>query len=148
MGMAIMGTGYGEGKDRAVEAANRAIASPLIEEAQVEGARGVIINITGGSDLSMLEVSQATTIIHEAGARGRQHHLWRGGRYGHGREGQDHGYRHGLRGPRGAQSRCAGVGYPDRPAALRQSATGGERRADGGGGGRRRRYSDVPANHD
>ena len=66
MGMAIMGTGYGEGKDRAVEAANRAIASPLIEEAQVEGARGVIINITGGSDLSMLEVSQATTIIHEA----------------------------------------------------------------------------------
>lgn len=66
MGMAIMGTGYGEGKDRSVEAANRAIASPLIEEAQVEGARGVIINITGGSDLSMLEVSQATTIIHEA----------------------------------------------------------------------------------
>ncbi len=66
MGMAIMGTGYGEGKDRSVEAANRAIASPLIEEARVEGARGVIINITGGSDLSMLEVSQATTIIHEA----------------------------------------------------------------------------------
>ena len=66
MGMAIMGTGYGEGKDRSVEAANRAIASPLIEEARVEGARGVIVNITGGSDLSMLEVSQATTIIHEA----------------------------------------------------------------------------------
>lgn len=66
MGMAIMGTGYGEGKDRSVDAANRAIASPLIEEARVEGARGVIVNITGGSDLSMLEVSQATTIIHEA----------------------------------------------------------------------------------
>ena len=66
MGMAIMGTGYGEGKDRSVDAANRAIASPLIEEAEVEGARGVIINITGGSDLSMAEVSQATTIIHEA----------------------------------------------------------------------------------
>ena len=66
MGMAIMGTGYGEGKDRSVEAAKRAIASPLIEEAQVEGARGVIINITGGADLSMAEVSQATTIIHEA----------------------------------------------------------------------------------
>lgn len=65
-GMAIMGTGYGEGKERSVEAANKAIASPLIEEAQVEGARGVIINITGGCDLSMLEVSQATTIIHEA----------------------------------------------------------------------------------
>ena len=66
MGMAIMGTGYGEGKDRSVNAATEAIASPLIEEAQVEGARGVIINITGGSDLSMVEVSQATTIIHEA----------------------------------------------------------------------------------
>ena len=66
MGMAIMGTGYGEGKDRSVEAAKAAIASPLIEEAQVEGARGVIINITGGADLSMVEVSQATTIIHEA----------------------------------------------------------------------------------
>ena len=66
MGMAIMGTGYGEGKDRSVEAAKEAIASPLIEEAQVEGARGVIINITGGADLSMVEVSQATTIIHEA----------------------------------------------------------------------------------
>jgi len=66
MGMAIMGTGYGEGKDRSVDAANQAIASPLIEEARVEGARGVIINITGGSDLSMVEVSQATTVIHEA----------------------------------------------------------------------------------
>ena len=66
MGMAIMGTGYAEGKDRSVNAAQEAIASPLIEEAQVEGARGVIINITGGADLSMVEVSQATTIIHEA----------------------------------------------------------------------------------
>ena len=66
MGMAIMGTGYGEGKDRSIDAANRAISSPLIEEARVEGARGVIVNITGGSDLSMIEVSQATTIIHEA----------------------------------------------------------------------------------
>ena len=66
MGMAIMGTGYAEGKDRSVNAAQQAIASPLIEEAQVEGARGVIINITGGADLSMVEVSQATTIIHEA----------------------------------------------------------------------------------
>ena len=66
MGMAIMGTGYAEGKDRSMNAAQEAISSPLIEEAQVEGARGVIINITGGADLSMVEVSQATTIIHEA----------------------------------------------------------------------------------
>ena len=66
MGMAIMGTGYGEGEDRSVDAANRAIASPLIEEARVEGARGVIVNVTGGSDLTLREVNQATTIIHEA----------------------------------------------------------------------------------
>ena len=66
MGMAIMGTGYGEGESRAVEAANGAISSPLLEDASVEGARGVIINVTGGPDLSMLEVSEATSIIHEA----------------------------------------------------------------------------------
>ncbi len=66
MGMAIMGTGYGEGESRAVEAANCAIASPLLEDASVHGARGVIINVTGGPDLSMLEVSEATSIIHTA----------------------------------------------------------------------------------
>ena len=66
MGMAIMGTGYGQGKDRSAQAANEAVSSPLIEEARVEGARGVIINITGGSDLSLLEVSKATAIIQEA----------------------------------------------------------------------------------
>ena len=66
MGMAIMGTGYGEGENRAIDAASRAICSPLLEDARVEGARGVIVNVTGGSDLSMLEVSEATSIIHEA----------------------------------------------------------------------------------
>ena len=66
MGMAIMGTGYGQGENRGVEAAGRAMSSPLLEDARVEGARGVIVNVTGGPDLSMLEVSEATTIIHEA----------------------------------------------------------------------------------
>ena len=66
MGMAIMGTGYGEGESRAVDAANAAISSPLLEDGSVEGARGVIINVTGGCDLSMLEVSEAISIIHEA----------------------------------------------------------------------------------
>ena len=66
MGMAIMGTGVGQGENRAVDAAARAISSPLLEEASVDGARGVIINVTGGSDLSMLEVSEATSIIHGA----------------------------------------------------------------------------------
>ncbi len=66
MGLAIMGTGFAEGENRAVEAANRAISSPLLEDASVNGARGVIINVTGGPDLSLLEVSEASSIIHDA----------------------------------------------------------------------------------
>jgi cell division protein FtsZ len=66
MGFAIMGTGTGEGDHRAMNAANAAISSPLLEEASVKGARGVIINVTGGSDLSLIEVSEASAIIQEA----------------------------------------------------------------------------------
>jgi cell division protein FtsZ len=66
MGLAIMGTGLGEGPTRAVDAAKRAISSPLLEDASVDGARGVIINVTGGSDLSLMEVSEASSIIHDA----------------------------------------------------------------------------------
>ncbi len=66
MGFAMMGTGVAEGQDRAVEAARRAISSPLLEGASVNGARGVIINITGGPDLSLVEVSDASTIVQEA----------------------------------------------------------------------------------
>ncbi|MBM3771053.1 MAG: cell division protein FtsZ [Acidimicrobiia bacterium] len=66
MGFAMMGTGVSEGGDRAIEAARRAISSPLLEGANVNGARGVIINITGGPDLSLIEVSSASTIVQEA----------------------------------------------------------------------------------
>jgi cell division protein FtsZ len=66
MGLAIMGTGLGEGEGRAMTAANLAISSPLLEDASVRGARGVIINVTGGSDLSLIEVSEASAIIQEA----------------------------------------------------------------------------------
>jgi cell division protein FtsZ len=66
MGIAIMGTGVGDGDNRAMEAANRAISSPLLEDASVKGARGVIINVTGGPDLSLIEVSEASGIIQEA----------------------------------------------------------------------------------
>ena len=66
MGIAMMGTGIAEGENRAMDAAQRAISSPLLEGASVEGARGVIINVTGGPDLSLLEVSEASTIIQEA----------------------------------------------------------------------------------
>jgi cell division protein FtsZ len=66
MGMAMMGTGVASGETRAIDAARAAISSPLLEGASVDGARGVIINVTGGSDLSLVEVSEASTIIHEA----------------------------------------------------------------------------------
>ncbi len=66
MGVAIMGTGVGTGETRAVDAATEAISSPLIENASVDGARGVIINVTGGSDLSLLEINEATMIIQSA----------------------------------------------------------------------------------
>ena len=66
MGLAMMGTGVAEGQDRAIEAARRAISSPLLEGASVTGARGVIINVTGGPDLSLVEVSEASSIVQEA----------------------------------------------------------------------------------
>jgi cell division protein FtsZ len=66
MGFAMMGTGVAEGADRAVEAARRAISSPLLEGASVTGARGVIINVSGGPDLSLVEVSEASSIVQEA----------------------------------------------------------------------------------
>ena len=66
MGLAMMGTGMGEGENRAIDAARRAISSPLLEGASVNGARGVIINVTGGPDLSLIEVSDASTIVQEA----------------------------------------------------------------------------------
>ena len=66
MGVAMMGTAMAEGHTRATDAANRAISSPLLEDASVDGARGVIINVTGGPDMSLMEVNEALTIIQEA----------------------------------------------------------------------------------
>ncbi len=66
MGMALMGTGIAEGEHRAVEAAQRAISSPLLEDASIHGARGVLINVTGGDDMTLHEVSEAAEIIQEA----------------------------------------------------------------------------------
>jgi cell division protein FtsZ len=66
MGMAIMGTGIAEGEHRAVEAAQRAISSPLLEDTSIQGAQGVLINITGGDDMTLVEVNEAATIIQEA----------------------------------------------------------------------------------
>ena len=66
MGMALMGTGTATGDNRAVEAAKKAISSRLLEEQSIQGARGVLINITGGTDLLLHEVSEASSIIHDA----------------------------------------------------------------------------------
>jgi cell division protein FtsZ len=66
MGRAVMGMGRARGEQRAVEAAQRAIASPLLEDGSIQGARGVLINITGGPDLSLHEITEASSIIQEA----------------------------------------------------------------------------------
>ncbi len=65
MGHAIMGIGVASGEHRAVEAAQQAIASPLLEETSIQGARGVLINITGGDDLTLNEINEAAEIITE-----------------------------------------------------------------------------------
>jgi len=64
-GMAIMGSGSAEGDDRAIEAAQNAISSPLLEDTSIEGAKGVLINITGGQDMSLFEIDEASTLIQE-----------------------------------------------------------------------------------
>jgi cell division protein FtsZ len=66
MGLALMGVGRASGERRAVEATQQAISSPLLEEATIEGAKGVLINITGGRDLTLYEVNEASSIIREA----------------------------------------------------------------------------------
>ncbi|MGB8508964.1 MAG: cell division protein FtsZ [Pyrinomonadaceae bacterium] len=66
MGLALMGAGRASGENRALEATQQAISSPLLEEATIEGAKGVLINITGGSDLTLYEVNEASSIIREA----------------------------------------------------------------------------------
>ena len=66
MGRAVMGMGVGRGTNRAIEAAQKAIASPLLEDGSIEGARGVLLNITGGPGLGIHEVTEASSIIQQA----------------------------------------------------------------------------------
>jgi cell division protein FtsZ len=66
MGVALMGTGSAQGEERAIEAARAAISSPLLEDLSIDGAHGVLINITGGADLTLYEVNEASTLIQEA----------------------------------------------------------------------------------
>jgi len=66
MGDALMGTGVAAGENRAVEAAHAAISSPLLEGVSIAGAQGILLNITGGPDMTLVEIDEATSIIHEA----------------------------------------------------------------------------------
>ena len=70
MGEAVIGTGTAKGEERAVLAAQQAISSPLLDNASISGAQGVLVNITGGSDLAIMEVDQATNIIFEEAGQG------------------------------------------------------------------------------
>ncbi|WP_226781902.1 cell division protein FtsZ [Oceaniglobus trochenteri] len=65
MGKAMMGTGEGEGEDRAIQAAEKAIANPLLDEISLRGAKGVLINVTGGHDLTLFELDEAANRIRE-----------------------------------------------------------------------------------
>ncbi len=66
MGRALMGTGRASGERRAIEAAQQAISSPLLEDVSITGATGILINITGGPDLTLYEVNEASSLIQEA----------------------------------------------------------------------------------
>ena len=66
MGRALMGAGVGSGKKRATEAAEMAISSPLLEDVSIDGATGILINITGGPDLTLHEVNEASSLIQRA----------------------------------------------------------------------------------
>ena len=96
MGMALMGTGVAKGENRALEAAQRAISSPLLEETSIEGAKGVLINISGGRDLTLHEVAEAARASSGAGRPRRQHHLRHGDRRRPRGRDEGHGDRHRL----------------------------------------------------
>ena len=66
MGKALMGSGVAAGENRAVEAAEKAVSSPLLDDATVDGARGILINVTGGEDMTMLEVDEAAMLIQKS----------------------------------------------------------------------------------
>jgi cell division protein FtsZ len=91
MGKAMMGTGEAEGETRAIDAAEKAIANPLLDEVSLKGARGVLINITGGYDLTLFEPHQGRS------RSGRHDKVWFGNRSRHGRPDAGLGCRHWYR---------------------------------------------------
>ena len=97
-GYAVMGTAVATGTNRAVDAANRAIASPLLEDNSIQGAQGILINICGSSSLTLHEVHEASSRHPESRARKCQHYFRRGAGRRHEGLHQDHRHRRGLQG--------------------------------------------------
>ena len=138
MGFAIMGTGLAEGEDRAMDAANLAISSPLLEDASVSGARGVIINVTGGPDLSLVEVSEASAIIQEAAHEDANIIFGAVVDPEDGGQGEDHRHRHRLRAANDVAEQAGRAGRhqhadPGRPELLRVVEAGVRRAAAAAG---------------
>ena len=131
MGKAMMGTGEADGDNRSVRAAEAAISNPLLEDTNMAGARGLLINITGGEDMTLFEVDQAANRIREEVDEEGEHHLRLGDRQQpqrphpcqRGRDG------HRFRGDRVSPE--AGTGGEQRPG----GSVAAGRRLSGGGGG-------------
>ncbi len=104
-GYAVMGTAVASGANRAVDAANRAINSPLLEDNSIQGAQGILINISGSSSLTLNEVHEASSCDSESRARKCQHHFRR--RDGRCHEGAGKDHRHRRRIPRGGAQAAA-----------------------------------------
>ena len=115
-GSALMGIGEAQGDNRAAEAARAAISSPLLETT-IDGATGVLLNITGGSDLGLAEVNEAARGRDERGRLQRERHLRRGHRRRDGRQGARDRDRHGLRRPHPSPGGTAGRGWSRRDGA-------------------------------
>ena len=112
-GAALMGTGIGRGENRALEAAQQAISSPLLDNVSIAGATGVLINIIGGDDLTLGETTQINDIIHDAVGDDAEIIFGAGNDAGHARRGPGHRHRHRLRSaPSPANSRSAGPPAP------------------------------------
>jgi cell division protein FtsZ len=95
MGRAVMGVGIARGDNRAVEAAQRAISSPLLEDGSIDGAQAVLINVTCGPDLALQEANEAANIVQKAVAEDAQI-IW-GTVIARAAGGHHHHRRHGLR---------------------------------------------------
>ena len=137
MGMAMMGAAVAAGENRAAEAAQQAISSPLLEDVSISGARGVLINITGGPDLSLHEVNEAATLIQEEADEDANIIFGAVIDESHGRRGAHHGHRHRLRRLRecvtaGVATAAGGRSGAEPGAAYRRRDIGGGAARQGG----------------